>query len=73
MRRERRDLHGHPGIKRQEALDCALGHVTGFCLSSLAEYCGADERHGGSVTASSSGFRSAKPDNLRTHFACFFG
>jgi hypothetical protein len=42
------DRHVPPGTPR-EALDYALGHVTGFRLSSVAEYCGTDERHGDSL------------------------
>lgn len=30
----------------REAVDYALGHASGFRLSSVAEYCGTDERHG---------------------------
>ncbi len=30
----------------REAVDYVLGHATGFGLSSVAEYCGADEREG---------------------------
>lgn len=33
----------------REAVDYALGHATGFRLSSVAEYCGTYERHGGSL------------------------
>jgi hypothetical protein len=42
------DRYVPPGTPR-EALDYALGHVTGFRLSDVAEYCGTDERHGDSL------------------------